>query len=417
MDLAGSERPAASGASGATFLEGASINKSLGCFAQVVEALACRSKVAAACPDSAAAPQQQSLSAPHHQRRFVSFRGSKLTRMLQHVLTGASSGGTRLIITCAQDKIHSRETLASLSLACKASAIRAVQTQTQPAPGPEASLSFLRERVAALEKALETAREQRHVKGASSETSTSAECSPFSLHSGVPESPVSARGPLESLQREESCVARLSKVVEEQCKTFEENRLSLLAETLKDLRLDRDLTQREGSRAEQGRLFRVFRKSLQTFFSRLAFGSCRRRRAEKGLGSFSEAESLRRVGVLVQSLASLALVQRAPSGTAASSFAHRVKKEAEVMLLSLLRGAGEQDLASSLEERLEEDRGLAARQAQTNSIQNTSAQSLPEEKGCEAVGEMALLSERVRERGGRSLDGRAFLAEEESLHR
>lgn len=69
VDLAGSERAGKTGAAGTTLAEGALINKSLSCLANVIHALT----------------DTSTSSAPRH----VPYRDSKLTRMLQDSLVSS----------------------------------------------------------------------------------------------------------------------------------------------------------------------------------------------------------------------------------------------------------------------------------------------------------------------------------------
>ncbi|KAJ9516783.1 hypothetical protein QJQ45_027208 [Haematococcus lacustris] len=96
VDLAGSERASKTGAAGSTLAEGALINKSLSCLANVIYALT----------DASAAA------------RHVPYRDSKLTRMLQDSLGGTAR--TVLICCCSPAMDNAAETLSTLRFGARA---------------------------------------------------------------------------------------------------------------------------------------------------------------------------------------------------------------------------------------------------------------------------------------------------------
>eukprot|EP00798_Chlamydomonas_sp_ICE-L_P019464 gene19464-26125_t len=141
VDLAGSERQSKTGASGATLAEGSQINKSLSCLANVIYAL-----TESANKDIGNGTQPQPP-------RYVPFRDSKLTRVLQDSLGG--NARTALIICCSPSSDNSQETLSSLRFGSRAKGmsctIRVNQQQCSPEQLQE-QLSAARDQIADLTK-------------------------------------------------------------------------------------------------------------------------------------------------------------------------------------------------------------------------------------------------------------------------
>ncbi len=97
VDLAGSEKVKKTGASGTRLDEAKTINKSLSCLGNVINALSEKSK-------------------------FVPYRDSKLTRLLQDSLGGNSL--TTLIINCSPSAYNDQETLSTLRFGIRAKSIK-----------------------------------------------------------------------------------------------------------------------------------------------------------------------------------------------------------------------------------------------------------------------------------------------------
>jgi kinesin family protein 5 len=98
VDLAGSEKVKKTGAEGNCLEEAKTINKSLSCLGNVINALT------------------------DGKSRFVPYRDSKLTRLLQDSLGGNSV--TTLIINCSPSIYNSQETLSTLRFGTRAKSIK-----------------------------------------------------------------------------------------------------------------------------------------------------------------------------------------------------------------------------------------------------------------------------------------------------
>ena len=95
VDLAGSEKLSKTGAEGQTLDEGKKINKSLLALGQVIMAL--------------------------NEGKYVPYRDSKLTRLLEQSLGGNSK--TSLIINCSPAMVNEPETLSTLRFGSRAQKI------------------------------------------------------------------------------------------------------------------------------------------------------------------------------------------------------------------------------------------------------------------------------------------------------
>eukprot|EP00201_Polytomella_parva_P015646 CAMPEP_0175057240 /NCGR_PEP_ID=MMETSP0052_2-20121109/11147_1 /TAXON_ID=51329 ORGANISM="Polytomella parva, Strain SAG 63-3" /NCGR_SAMPLE_ID=MMETSP0052_2 /ASSEMBLY_ACC=CAM_ASM_000194 /LENGTH=821 /DNA_ID=CAMNT_0016322417 /DNA_START=365 /DNA_END=2830 /DNA_ORIENTATION=+ len=110
-DLAGSERSGKTQAQGQTLAEGALINKSLSCLANVIFA----------------------LTDPAKRRQHVPFRDSKLTRVLQDSLGGSAK--TVVLICCSPCLENANETLSSLRFGARAKGmVNSVRATTRSSP-------------------------------------------------------------------------------------------------------------------------------------------------------------------------------------------------------------------------------------------------------------------------------------------
>lgn len=98
VDLAGSEKISKTGAEGLTLDEAKTINKSLSCLGNVINALTDNSK------------------------NFVPYRDSKLTRILQNSLGGNSL--TALIVTCSPSVVNESETIGTLRFGIRAKMVK-----------------------------------------------------------------------------------------------------------------------------------------------------------------------------------------------------------------------------------------------------------------------------------------------------
>jgi kinesin family protein 1/kinesin family protein 3/17 len=102
VDLAGSERVKSTGATGATLMEGANINKSLSALGNVINALVEQAK--------------------GKKGVFIPYRNSKLTRVLQESLGGNSI--TCMLAALSPALCNYDETLSTLKYANRAKAIK-----------------------------------------------------------------------------------------------------------------------------------------------------------------------------------------------------------------------------------------------------------------------------------------------------
>ncbi|KAJ1611422.1 putative kinesin heavy chain [Cryptosporidium canis] len=98
VDLAGSEKISKTGAEGLTLDEAKTINKSLSCLGNVINALTDNTK------------------------NFVPYRDSKLTRILQNSLGGNSL--TALIVTCSPSIVNESETIGTLRFGIRAKMVK-----------------------------------------------------------------------------------------------------------------------------------------------------------------------------------------------------------------------------------------------------------------------------------------------------
>ncbi|CUV06704.1 unnamed protein product [Cryptosporidium hominis] len=98
VDLAGSEKISKTGAEGLTLDEAKTINKSLSCLGNVINALTDNTK------------------------NFIPYRDSKLTRILQNSLGGNSL--TALIVTCSPSIVNESETIGTLRFGIRAKMVK-----------------------------------------------------------------------------------------------------------------------------------------------------------------------------------------------------------------------------------------------------------------------------------------------------
>ncbi|DAZ93879.1 TPA: hypothetical protein N0F65_008145 [Lagenidium giganteum] len=124
VDLAGSEKARKTSASGQRLEEAKHINRSLAALGNVINCLTDGSK-------------------------FVPYRDSKLTRLLQHALGGNAK--THLMLTCSSSSVQLAETLSTLRFGARAQFIQNVPRVNYDAP----STSKQRQVLASLEKKLE----------------------------------------------------------------------------------------------------------------------------------------------------------------------------------------------------------------------------------------------------------------------
>ncbi|KAJ4474540.1 kinesin heavy chain [Lentinula lateritia] len=110
VDLAGSEKVGKTGASGQTLEEAKKINKSLSALGMVINALT----------DPKA--RSQFLTIPSLFVKYIPYRDSKLTRILQESLGGNSR--TTLIINCSPSSYNESETLSTLRFGIRAKSIK-----------------------------------------------------------------------------------------------------------------------------------------------------------------------------------------------------------------------------------------------------------------------------------------------------
>ncbi|KAJ3855907.1 kinesin heavy chain [Lentinula lateritia] len=108
VDLAGSEKVGKTGASGQTLEEAKKINKSLSALGMVINALT--------------DPKARSQFLPSLFVKYIPYRDSKLTRILQESLGGNSR--TTLIINCSPSSYNESETLSTLRFGIRAKSIK-----------------------------------------------------------------------------------------------------------------------------------------------------------------------------------------------------------------------------------------------------------------------------------------------------
>ncbi|KAL7066873.1 kinesin motor domain-containing protein [Cryptosporidium serpentis] len=105
VDLAGSEKISKTGAEGLTLDEAKTINKSLSCLGNVINALTDNSK------------------------NYIPYRDSKLTRILQNSLGGNSL--TALIVTCSPSAVNEAETIGTLRFGIRAKMVKNIPKVNQ----------------------------------------------------------------------------------------------------------------------------------------------------------------------------------------------------------------------------------------------------------------------------------------------
>jgi hypothetical protein len=148
VDLAGSERAKQTGATGARFQEGVSINSGLLALGNVINALAQQQQARAArlararsAGGGGAGGAAAAAAAAAAARRHIPYRDSKLTRILQDGLGGNSE---TLFIACVSPSDAAHEhTLGTLRYAGRAALI-SNSLQLGNAVGPEDEAAFLR---------------------------------------------------------------------------------------------------------------------------------------------------------------------------------------------------------------------------------------------------------------------------------
>ncbi|XP_047519330.1 kinesin-related protein 4-like isoform X2 [Pieris napi] len=129
VDLAGSERAGQTGATGIRFKEGTHINKSLSVLALVIKQLS------------------------EGQNKHVSYRDSKLTRILQNSL----GGNAKTSIICAVTPAVVEETISTLQFACRAKAIKN-RPEVNAVATSSSMIQNLTKQLCALKTALENKR-------------------------------------------------------------------------------------------------------------------------------------------------------------------------------------------------------------------------------------------------------------------
>lgn len=117
VDLAGSEKVGKTGASGQTLEEAKKINKSLSALGMVINALT-DGKVLSA----STCILRLELAKLFPQAKYIPYRDSKLTRILQESLGGNSR--TTLIINCSPSSYNEAETVSTLRFGIRAKSIK-----------------------------------------------------------------------------------------------------------------------------------------------------------------------------------------------------------------------------------------------------------------------------------------------------